>query len=188
METKCRQTSRCGRPRRHTRRSTNPSILQSILSNDPNPSSGAVAVPPCNAVSSPYIQNFTISPPMSYPSGHYSSFNVVPCPDGSASFVQELSSVQPEAQPPSLSVNWYDMPTSSASMPRPATMTNNPSQILILDPSSLLPLQCFCTNFPFPANPPQISTKRLFDMASSMVFNMGDVQRQLCQAINGFVE
>ena len=102
--------------------------------------------------------------------------------------MQDLSSVQPEAQPPSLSINWYDMPISSSSMPRPATMTNNPSQIQILDPSSLLPLQCFCTNFPFPANPPQISAKRLFDVASSMVSNIGDVQRQLCQAINGFVK
>ena len=175
MESKHRQTSQCGGSRRCTRRSTNPSLLQSLLSNDSNPTPGVVTVAPFSADSLLCIQNCAVSPPMSHSSRHCSSSYVVPCLDGSASFVQDLSSVQPDVQPPPLSVNWCDMPISSALTPCPATMTNNPSQIQILDPSSLLLLQCFCTDFPFPANPPQVSAKRLFDVASSMLFNMGDM-------------
>ena len=185
---KCSQVSQCDKSKGCTERTANSSILQFILSNDPNPTLGVGAVPFHGTTSSPCVQSFIVSAPLSHSSKHYSSSHAVPYSDGLISFVQDSSSVHSEGQPPSLSVNWYDMLISSALMSHPVSMVNDPSQMQLLNPSSLLPLQHFCTDFPFLANPPQVSIKRLFDMASSTVFKVGDVQRQLCWAINGFVE
>ena len=51
------------------------------------------------------------------------------------------------------------------------------------NPNNFSGLQRFCTNFSFPAHPPDTGTSHLFNLASATIFSGGDVHSQLWSSI-----